>query len=59
MEEKKNEDYVIKVEEIPEENTTIKYYKSGKKETLVRFAKPLNTTTKNPLENSIDLNKNK
>ena len=47
-------DEVIKVEQVAE-NEIVKYYKSGKKERLIQFAKELDPKVKSAAENSIDL----
>ena len=49
-------DEVIKVEQVAE-NEIVKYYKSGKKERLIQFAKALDPKVKSAAENSIDLSK--
>ena len=49
-------DEVIKVEQVAE-NEIVKYYKSGKKERLIQFAKELDPKVKSAAENSVDLSK--
>ena len=47
-------DEVIKVERVAD-NEVVKYYKSGKKERLIKFAKPLDPNVKSAAVNSLDL----
>lgn len=48
------EDKVIRVEQT-EPNVIVKYFKSGKKETLIQFAKELDPKVKSAAMNSLDL----
>lgn len=47
-------DEVIKEEQVAP-NEIVKYYKSGKKERLIKFARPLDPNVKSPAENSTEL----
>ena len=47
-------DEVIKEEQVAP-NEIVRYYKSGKKERLIKFARPLDPNTKSPAENSVNL----
>jgi hypothetical protein len=50
------DDYVVRVEQT-EPNVLVKYFKSGKKETLIQFAKELDPQVKSAALNSVDLRK--